>query len=200
MKLVKPQAPWEGEIEEGAKSESTESFFSQAASWVVQRADKVNIALLAWSVIVIAFSLLLIYSQAQRNRASEESLRVENADLKKQVADLQDDSIERVLADKDKRIDELLQQIEKIGRERDAAVIEKQKANDAKILAEAQTERGNAVQERLRSEVAALLDDRNDSRRAYQDALSKYSASQKEVRFLQGRLAQCGRSGATKPK
>lgn len=195
MKLVKPQAPWEGEIEEGPKGEHTESFVSQAVSWVLQRADKVNVALFAWSVIVIAFSLLLIYSQSQRNRASQEALRVENADLKKQVTDLQD-PIRGVLADKDKRIAELLQQVEAVSNDRDNALIEKQKTNDAAILSKAQADRATQAQKQAETTLATVQADRDDAQRSYQDALNRYAASQKEVRTLQGRLAQCGRSTA----
>ncbi|HEY9502618.1 MAG TPA: hypothetical protein VIR01_13380, partial [Pyrinomonadaceae bacterium] len=134
MKLVKPQAPWEGEIEEGSKdSGQQESFISQVISSVVQRADKVNVALFAWSIVVIGFAILIIYSQAQRNKASREQIRAQlevaeqqNADLSKQVADLQD-PIKGVLADKDKRIAELLQQVETVSNDRDNALIEKQK-------------------------------------------------------------------------
>ena len=73
----------------------------------------------------------------QTKQASRESIKVqtglkatENAELKKQVADLQD-PIKGVLADKDKRIAELLQQVEIVSNARDNALIEKQKADDA---------------------------------------------------------------------
>lgn len=202
MKLVKPQAPWEGEIEEGADGEHKESFISQAVSWVFQRADKVNVALVAVSVVIIGFSLLLIYSQYQRNKASRESIQAqleiaqrENVDLKKQVADLQN-PIQGVLADKDKRIAELLQQVETVSNDRDNALIEKQKADDAANLNKAQADRATKAQQQAQTTLATVQADRDDVQRSYQDALNKYAASQKEVRTLQGRLAQCGRSTA----
>jgi hypothetical protein len=207
MKLVKPQAPWEGEIEEGTDSGLKVSFISQVISWVTQRADKVNVALVVWTLIVMGFAALFIYSQAERNKASQEAVRVENAalrtenaDLKTQVADLQD-PIKGVLADQDKRIAELLQQIETVSKDRDNALIEKQKANDAAILnkaqadqSKAQAERATQAQRQTQASLAALQADRDDTQKAYQDALTKYTTSQKEVRTLQARLAQCGRT------
>lgn len=201
-KLVQPLAPWEGEIEEGTDTGHKESFISQAVSWVFQRADKVNVALVTVTLIVIGFSLLLIYSQYQRNKASRESIEAqleiaqrENADLTKQVADLQD-PIKGVLADKDYRIAQLLQQVESVSRDRDTAVIEKQKANDAAILSKAQADRATRAQQQAQNTLATVQADRDDTQRSYQDALNRYAASQKEVRTLQARLAQCGRSTA----
>jgi len=200
MKLVKAQAPWEGEIEEGANGEHKESFISQAVSWVFQRADKVNVALLALSVIVIGFSALLIYSQYQKNRASRESIQAqlemaqqENAKLTTRVTELQD-PIKGILADKDTRIAELLQQVENVSKERDDAVIEKQKLNDAATLSKAQADRATQAQKQAEKALATVQADRDDTQRSYQDALSRYTTSQKEVRTLQARLAQCGRT------
>lgn len=211
MKLVKPQAPWEGEIEAGVDSGMKDSFFSQAISWVAQHVDRVNVALLVWTAIVMGFSVLFIYSQAQRNRASQEAVRVENAtlktenaDLKKQVSDLQD-PIKGVLADKDKRIAELLQQIETVSNDRDNALIEKQKLNDAANQAKAQADlnksqadRATQSQKQAQAALASLQADRDDTQKAYQDALSKYTTSQREVRNLQARLVKC--TGQTAPE
>ncbi len=117
----------------------------------------------------------------------------ENADLKTQVADLQN-PIQGILADKDKRIAELLQQIETVSNDRDNALIEKQKLNDAAILSKAQADRATQAQKQAETTLATVQADRDDVQRSYQDVVSKYAASQKEVRDLKKRLAQGGRT------
>jgi cellulose biosynthesis protein BcsQ len=211
MKLVQAQAPWEGEIEEGTTADRAEGAIEK-----LRKSFQPVISLFGGPERTIAVALMLAlaaayvyytFSQTQRHQASNQNLQLQlketqlqNADLKKQVDDLQD-PIKGILTQNKQTIDQLTQQLQDASKARDDATKDAQAQRDALALANQQITQANQQRDRAsaalktaQTTLTTTQSDRDDAQKSYQDALSKYTASQKEIRSLQARLAGCSRT------
>ena len=197
-KLVKPQAPWEGEIEEGAGFAQQDSVLKIVLNSVIRfgrsHAAALFIALYAVSLVAV---LWVAFSKVGRARVAEQTVQMQlqkeqeqNLQLTKEVEDLKK-PIKDILAENDKQIAQLAQQVESVSNQRDEAMQEAQRERDAAAQSKQQADRATQAQKRAEDSLTTVQADRDDTVRVYRDILSKYTVSQKEVRTLQARVANC---------
>ena len=98
------------------------------------------------------------------------------------------------LAENNKRITDLAQQVSDVSAARDEATMRAQQAQDAAAQSKLQADRALQSQKQAQAALAAAQDDRDSASAAEKAALTKYIAAQQELRSLRAQLAKCGRS------
>jgi len=194
-KLITAKAPWEGEIEEPTAADSDFFQASYIRNWVV---DTLSLSRASRPVRMMVFLLLLTlasfaYPQFQIAQSSKHSLQqaqADNQELRKQVDELRD-PIKGILAENNKRINELVQEVSNVSQQRDAKSQEAQLLQDKAAQLKTQADRAVQAQKQAQNSLALAQNDITAASNAYNDMLTKYSASQSEVRKLQAQLARC---------
>jgi len=203
FKLIEPHAPWEGEIARESDFDERASRYKDTINRLVDVVSLKYVSSPVRLLFVIAallgFVTLTItsYEDLKKAQASERSLQQqlqqaqnENAQLNQQVHELKD-PIKGILAENNKRIEALTQQLSDVSKQRDAAAQDAQTQRDSVAQIRLQADRAAQAQKQAQTTLTACQTDRNDIQSAYRDALSKYSASQSEVRRLEAQVAKC---------
>jgi MinD-like ATPase involved in chromosome partitioning or flagellar assembly len=199
-KLIASQAPWQGEIDGSTAFDRRQRTISDIVEFVIDAISLNKVSREVRFMVVVLFLMAaagIAYFQYQRSVAATQSVRAQlalseskNQALQQQVAELQD-PIKGILAENNKRINALVQQVSEVSAARDAATEQAQQAQDAAAQSKLQADRAQQAQKQVQISLKESQADVANAEASFKDAMTKYTTSQKEVKYLQSQLVKC---------